>query len=225
VSSLGNASTPLPRPPCSAGRQWSGHPGHRRGAGGLRARRGVGDRGEPDDLAAVVDPLGLGGLGPGHVDLDEPTPREQEAARGLGGQVDVGADDLTAVVEVKRGGVGVLQTGWGTTGLNRPRSSRNPAGGLLALGAWLGLALSRLMPGAWTSIGVGGEAAAVVTVRAVATAAPATARRSRRARLVGAVIRTGPIRNGATRSNRVSSSLPLAGRWRGTRRRGTVQGR
>jgi hypothetical protein len=132
---LGVATVRSPRPPCSvrAGR-WSGHPTHWRWVSGLRARRRVGDRGEPDDLAAAVDVGRLAGAGAGDV---EP--------------------DIAAAVQQEPGG-----------------RAAGP-GGLSGAGAQPGSPMGVRSP-----IGVGGEAPAVATVRAASTAAPATAKRSRR---------------------------------------------
>src|SRR6266545_5769659 len=52
---------------------------------------------DADDLAAVVDPLGLGPLGAGHVDVGEPAPVQPQAVRRPAG-IGEGPHDLAAVV-------------------------------------------------------------------------------------------------------------------------------
>ena len=78
---LGSGDRPFPRPPARSGP--AGGQAIRpigRWVGGLRARRRVGDQGEPDDLAAVVDLGVVGRLGAGHVEPGEPAALvEQEA--------------------------------------------------------------------------------------------------------------------------------------------------
>jgi hypothetical protein len=87
-----------------------------------------------------------------------PTHRRRGGGRALRRLGDRGvADDLAAVVDVEQrgaGGAGPVESrssrpGGGTTGLNRPRSSRNPGAGLLAPGSRPGPAPSRVIAGAW----------------------------------------------------------------------------
>src|SRR5215211_5110058 len=87
--------------------------------------------------------------------------------------------------------------------VKRPLSSTNTGSRERGPLGTLGVAPDRAMPGARTPIGaaspigVGGEAAAVAVVRTVTTAAPATARRSRRlGRAVDAMLASSSVHVG-----------------------------